>query len=229
MLWSFAGAKGGVGTSVIAAAVALELARATDVLIVDLAGDQGDLLGVAEESRPGVWDWLTAEDVDVDALDRLILDVADRICLLPGGAMTGRPPNPDRVAALAAAMERRDGAVVLDLGVMGADPMSPAALLMAASTNRSIVVRACYLALRRMQRLPVSQFDVVEVREGGRALSTIDIEAILGRPVAARVDLDPAVARVADAGLLQARMPRRLRRLAAELVRESASIERAAR
>lgn len=229
MLWSFAGAKGGVGTSVVAAAVALELARRTEVLIVDLAGDQGDLLGTVDADRAGVWDWLGAEDVEVGAIDRLLVDAADRIRLLPSGTMSASAPSKARVIALTEAMETREGAIVFDLGVMGSDPMAPAALLMTASTRRTVVVRACYLALRRLQRVAVAGFDVVEVREGGRALSTIDIETIVGRPLAARVDVDPGIARVADAGLLTARMPRRLRRMAAELARAAASTEKAAR
>ena len=217
-MWSFAGVKGGVGTSVIAAAVAVELAREAPVLIVDLAGDQGDLLGVADAGRPGVWDWVSTTEVEPDAIDRLAVDVADGLRLVPSGTAGATAAAPARVAAFAETIGGRDEEIVLDLGVIGPDPMTPPALLMTASTHRIVVVRACYMALRRLQEVAVAGYDVVEVREGGRALTTIDIEMIAGQPTAARVDVDPGIARVADAGLVRSRRSRRLRRLAIELV-----------
>ena len=48
---------------------------------------------------------------------------------------------------------------------------------------------------------------VVLVDEPGRALRARDIEASLGVPVVATVLLDPAIARAVDAGLLLARLP----------------------
>ena len=36
--------------------------------------------------------------------------------------------------------------------------------------------------------------DVVEIVEGGRALTTVDIEAVLGQPVTARLPFDPQIA-----------------------------------
>ena len=226
-MWTVAGAKGGVGTTVIAAAVALELARESEVLLVDLAGDHADLLGIADAGPAGVWNWLAAgDDVGADALDRVMVEVTERVRLLPPGSMIGRSVSIERVVRLADALADRDATAVVDLGVMGSDLSSPARQLMETAGRRILVVRPCYLALRRVQQLDVAGHDVVEVREGGRALSTIDIEAIIGKPVFARVDVDPGIARVADAGLLCARMPRRLRRLAGHLVAGAEAIER---
>ncbi|NNK91339.1 MAG: hypothetical protein HKO87_02810 [Acidimicrobiia bacterium] len=229
MLWTVAGAKGGVGTTVIAAALALECAREHEVLLVDLAGDQADLLGAANVAPTGVWDWLAAgDDVGPDALDRVTIDVAERVRLLPAGTSIGRSVRSERAVQLADMLAGAAAESIVDIGVAGTDPLALESLLMASAGRRILVVRACYLALRRAQRMAVGGHDIVEVHEGGRALSTIDIEGVLGRPVAARVDIDPAIARVADAGLLTSRTPRRLRRMARDLAAVGHSSARSA-
>ena len=53
---------------------------------------------------------------------------------------------------------------------------------------------------------------LVVVTEAGRALDAGDVAEVLGVPVVAEVAVDPAVARVVDAGLLLARPPRPLQR-----------------
>ena len=65
--------KGGVGTSVVAAALALRHAQAGHpTVLVDLAGDQPDLLGVAPSSSFGIGDWAErGDDVPVEALTAL--------------------------------------------------------------------------------------------------------------------------------------------------------------
>jgi hypothetical protein len=75
-----------------------------------------------------------------------------------------------------------------------------------------LVLRPCYLALRRAVAAPFRPSGVVLVREPGRALTRRDVEAVLGVPVRAEVDVDPAIARAVDAGLLTARLPRGLER-----------------
>ena len=60
MLVCFWSPKGGSGTSVIAAAAALVLARETDARVVDLAGDQPAVLGLAHDPVPGLLDWMRA-------------------------------------------------------------------------------------------------------------------------------------------------------------------------
>ena len=53
--------KGGVGTSVVAAALALRHAHAGHpTVLIDLAGDQPDLLDVAPPSSLGIGDWVAA-------------------------------------------------------------------------------------------------------------------------------------------------------------------------
>ena len=72
--------KGGVGTSVVAAALALRHAHAGHpTVLVDLAGDQPDLLGVAPSSSLGIGDWAAGgDDVPVEALTALEVEVGGR-------------------------------------------------------------------------------------------------------------------------------------------------------
>ena len=73
--------KGGVGTSVTAAATAIRLASDDrDTTLVDLTGDQPALLGMvasATPAEPGISDWVAAGDgVAADAIGRLLEPVA---------------------------------------------------------------------------------------------------------------------------------------------------------
>ena len=84
--------KGGVGTSVVAAATAIRLASGDhDTTLVDLAGDQPSLLGMIASmapSEPGIGDWVAAgEGVAADAIGRLLEDVAPGLRLLRQGTV----------------------------------------------------------------------------------------------------------------------------------------------
>ena len=59
---------------------------------------------------------------------------------------------------------------------------------------------------------PLRPTGVVLVDEPSRSLTRADVEAALGVPVVAVVQVDPAVARAVDAGLLASRLPRTLAR-----------------
>ncbi len=213
MLWAIAGAKGGVGTSTVATTIAFESARTEPTLLVDLAGDLADIVGVPPAER-GTFDWLaTEDDVGVEALDRLVVPVTERLELLPAGERDRVIAPPARVGALVNHLRARPGVVVVDIGLARRHPGEWRAAMVAGADRRTLVLRACYLALRRARDLPFEFEDIVEVSEPGRALTTIDIEGVLVRPVTVRVPLDPSVARAVDAGLLMHRPPRRLRRL----------------
>jgi hypothetical protein len=82
--------------------------------------------------------------------------------------------------------------------------------LTAGGVQSLLVIRPCFLALRRATQASCRPSGVILVREPGRALRTRDVEHALGVGVVAEVDVDPAVARAVDAGLLQARLPRPL-------------------
>ena len=206
-LWS---AKGGSGVTVVAAALAAVLARTSPsgALLVDLAGDLPAALGVAEPSGPGIADWLAAgPSVPADALDRLELSVTDRLSLIPLGA--DAPPDSPRGDVLAALLASDGRPVVVDCG---AAPHGARRAVAAAATQSLLVVRPCYLGLRRAVASPLRPSGVVLVEEAGRSVSRRDVEEALGVAVRAVVRLDPRVARAVDAGLLARRLPPSLER-----------------
>lgn len=204
--WS---SKGGSGTTVVAASLAVLLSRRSPegALLVDLAGDAPAALGLPEPFGPGLAGWLAAgAEVPANALGRLETIAAPGLALLPRGIGELRFERADALTALLACDARP---VVVDCG---SDP-SGAALAVAAGATRSVLVtRACFLSLRRALSAPLRPSEVVLLTEPGRSLSRLDVEDCIGAPVVAEVAVDPAVARAVDAGLLAARLPRGLAR-----------------
>jgi MinD-like ATPase involved in chromosome partitioning or flagellar assembly len=205
--WSI---KGGSGTTVVAAGLAVLLRRSQQqVVALDLAGDLPAALGVAEPPGPGVRDWLAAApDVGVDALLSLG-SVSDGVQVVPTGSGNASA-EPSRWASLAeglAGVAPGGVPVVVDCGGPPRPELSEA-------TSRSIVVvRSCYLALRRAVEVGEHLATAaVLVREPGRSISGREVERVLGVPVVAEVPYDPAIARAVDAGLLLARLPASLAR-----------------
>lgn len=206
--------KGGSGTTVVAGSLGLELAAfGWSVLLVDLAGDLPALLGV-ESGSEGLGDWLTTpEELPADSLRRLERPVTSEVSVLPLGAR--RPPRPERIELLSDLLAASDRAVVVDAGTVGEEPDPLVSTLVDRADVAVLVVRSCYLALRRCVAAKLRADEVVLVEEVGRALTPRDVEEVIGVPVRVRVPVDPAVARAVDAGLLPSRRPRSLRRLAA--------------
>lgn len=196
--------KGGSGTTVVAASLALLASRRGPeaTLLVDLAGDAPAVLGMAEPTGPGVGDWLDGLGTDPDALRAMEIDAAPSVRLLPMGA---RSLAGGANLAVLLALDTRT--VVVDAGVLGP---GPAFDVIAAATTSLLVLRPCYLALRRAALAPVRPSGIVLVTEAGRALGRKDVESVLGAPVVAEVLADPMVARAVDAGLLAGRLPRGL-------------------
>jgi hypothetical protein len=205
MCWA---AKGGSGTSVVAASLAL--ASPTAVLLVDLAGDSPAVLGIADSTGPGAHDWLRSE-ADSERLRALEVEAASGLSLLP----SGRPDasKGSRWSALAEhfAAEERD--VVIDAGTC-----DPPRELHNVAHRSWLVTRPCYLSLRAAVRQKSRATGVVLIEEPGRSLNATDVAVALGVPVVATILFDPAIARAVDAGLLAARVPsvlhRRLREAA---------------
>ena len=83
--------KGGVGTSVVAAATAIRFAeQGSDTALVDLMGDQPALLGLPRvesgEDEPGIGDWITAGKAAApDAIGRLQKEIGPHLRLLGKG------------------------------------------------------------------------------------------------------------------------------------------------
>ena len=201
--WS---AKGGSGTTVVAVALAALLGRAgPGALLVDLAGDAPAAAGLPDEPNgAGVLDWLAAPpEVDAGALRRLQVEVSPRVSLLRRGAApsSGAAGASRLIGALA-----EDGrAVVIDCGLVPDSPLGTA--VAAESTLSLLVVRPCYLALRRAAAAPVRPSAVVVIEEADRSLRPRDVEAILDAPVRAVVPWRGPIARAVDAGFLARRVP----------------------
>ncbi len=200
--------KGGSGTSVVTAALTLLLAARHErsALAVDLAGDLPSVFGVPESGRPGIAEWLgAAPDVGADRLERLAIDVTDRVGLLPAGSGP-LPTGTARWQALADHLSACGRDVIVDCGTL------PPPELARAADHSLLVVRACYLALRRAAMAACQPTGVVMIKEPGRALNSVDITRALGVDVIAEVPLDASIARAVDAGLLTSRLPLSLRR-----------------
>jgi len=208
--------KGGAGVSVVAAALAHRLAECEgQSLLVDLGGDQPDIVGVAAHHRAGVADWLAAGDgVPVDGLVRSEVPLAQGVSLLARGE--GPLHAGERAEVLLALLGRERRPVVVDCGVPlghGHDGAEQLAALVAAGASRSLLVlRPCLASLRRGLAAPVRPSGLVVVIEPGRVLDAGDAAEVLATPVVAEVPVDPAIARTVDAGLLLARPPKALQR-----------------
>lgn len=231
--------KGGSGTTVVAAALALVLAGGDGpsvrparpprrqwqegaggpTLLVDLAGDIPAALGVPEPSGPGLSDWLAAgPDVPDDALTRLEVEAAPNLRLLALGGSRA-VAGCHRGDACAAGCHRGDalvGALAADRRPVVADcgraERGPELAVAAGAALSLMVLRPCYLALRRALAAPIRPSGLVLIGTEGRSLGRRDVEEVLGVPVRAEVVLDDAVARAVDAGLLATRVPRALER-----------------
>ena len=206
--------KGGVGTTVVAATLALSLAERNPagVLAVDLDGDLPAVLGVEEDARPGARDWIAAShDVDDDAWRHLEVSAGENLDLLPAGTAAAAPGDEHRAARLLEALVMDHRTIVVDAGRVR-EPGGVASVFVREATSSLLVTRGCYVALRHAVNAPYRPSGVVLVAEAGRALDVEDVENVIGVPVVARVAWDPTVARAVDAGLLAARLPRRLER-----------------
>ena len=206
--------KGGSGTTVVAAALAVvQSRRAGSALLVDVAGDALAALGCeGNESGAGVRSWLCADPtVGTDALAALEVRVGPELSVLASGFGAPLPPLRERWELLAAHLTTERRPVVVDLGSSMFGETSGRSALLAVARVSLLVIRPCYLALRRAVQAP-RPTGIVLIREEGRALSVADVEAALGVSVVAEVAFHPAIARAVDAGLLNSRLPRSLER-----------------
>jgi len=216
-LWS---PKGGSGASVLAAACATALARRGGCRLADLAGDQPAILGLGADPETGIAEWLaTGPDAPADALDRLAVEVAPGLTLIPPGTPRALAPTAaaEAGAALAAAIRRRDVPCVIDAG--RAD--SPATRMTVEVADASVVVvRGCYLTLRRAVTSPLTPraAGIAFLDEPGRSLGAAEVRDVLERPVLVRVPVRSGIARAVDAGVVALRPPEPLLRAAVRLI-----------
>jgi hypothetical protein len=211
LCWSV---KGGSGTTVVAAALGLICARTGPTVLVDLGGDVAPALGVAPSGGPGVGEWLASPGAGAERLWQVAHECGDDLRLVHPGAMPMGAEFTDLAAErLASACADAPFLVVVDAG-----PIVPTTAMHHLALSSLLVVRPCYLALRRAVTHLGSTSHVVMVDEPGRCLSRVDVERALDARVVATVPWDPAVARAVDAGLLHARLPSTVARPLARLI-----------
>jgi hypothetical protein len=198
--WSI---KGGSGTTVVSAALALSLAQRNNapVRIVDLAGDIPSALGIAEPSSAGVSEWLVNETTE--PLHGLQLPVTARVSLVPRGnaQLAHHQISVEHCSRLATELDNLPQLTVVDAG-SGHIPQ-----LIHHATTSLLVIRPCYLALRKASQLTTKPHGIVLISEPGRSLGKKDVESVIGAPVVAELPLEPTIARSVDAGLLASRIP----------------------
>ena len=209
MIITVHGAKGGQGTTTVAAALALITARiGSRTLLVDTTGDLPALLATTDPTGPGLTDYLNPDRTDL-AASHVAQTVTENLDLITVG--TGPTPTFDTRAygLLTGGCDKYDVVII--------DTATHANAWNRLADRSILVTRPCYLALARAvhQDRPT---DVVVITEPGRALTTTDIEAALGITVTTVIPLDPAIARCIDAGLLNTRLPRTLERAARHLI-----------
>ncbi len=209
LCWS---AKGGSGTTVVAAALALLSARSRPTLLVDLGGDLPAALGLAEPRGPGVGDWLASPHATPDRLAALAVEVTADLHLVPAGSLGHAGPAAgagvlDDVQAERLAHACIDAA--LDV-VVDAGPHGRHRVLHACADRSLLVVRPCYLALRRALQSAAAPTGFVLVHDPARSYTSTDVHRIIGAPMLAEVPWDPAIARTVDAGCLVTRPPQAL-------------------
>ncbi len=224
--------KGGSGTTVVAACLALAAARrpTDDTLLVDLAGDLPAALGVDGSTGPGVHEWLaaTGEPEASEAtctlgapgtLAELAVPIDDGLALLCRGEPDGRPVSPRATEALIARLHADGRTVIVDAGTVASGDPNPWGTAFVQAADRSLLVtRACYLGLRHLARSDLRPDGAVLVAEPGRSLGAADVAAVAGAPVVAEIRCEPQLARLVDAGLLQQRIPKGIERALVDLV-----------
>lgn len=206
--WS---AKGGSGTTVVAAGLALDSARPSALLDVD--GDLPAVLGVPEPAGQGLSDWFDSGAPPAAILD-LAIDLDDTTRLIPRGPAR-IPRRAPRWGDLGRWLAASDIEFVADVG-LGDPPVAflpesePGSTPLTAKLVRAqglLITRPCYVALMRARLLDTRPDGVVVIDERGREISVRDIEISVGAPVVAKVPFDPAIARAVDRGLLAMALP----------------------
>jgi len=193
--------KGGSGTTVFSAALALALAdRHGKATIVDFGGDVPSVLGMAEPAGRGIRDWLSSPGRDTQEFGHLHLNATSRLRVVPAGSATSFSDE-----ALHDLVGVVDEHTVFDFGTL-----QPPESLRNSLRADWLVLRPCYLALRRAARLATRPNGVVVMREAGRALTARDIQSVVGAPVVGEITVSDGVARSVDAGLLATRLPKQL-------------------
>lgn len=195
----FMSSKGGNCTTVTATAFSLIAAsRGLPTILIDLCGDVPSVIGTPEPPSAGINDWLAEDSIlDAEALVKLGTPVSPGLVVVHRGArfVQGQP----RWSDLAAAITTLPMNIIVDAGI-GYLPDE----LRNAGAEVTMVVKQCYLSLRRATQLS-RPTNVVVIREEGRALTVKDVGHVIGSPIVAEIPYEASISRAVDAGLLMSR------------------------
>jgi hypothetical protein len=153
---------------------------------------------MAEPTTPGINDWLSESSTsDAQSLVTLGTPFDNDLVVVHRGSsfVEGQP----RWADLANAITTLPMNIVIDAGIT----FVPEELRRAVS-HVTMVVKPCYLSLRRASRMqrPTQLFVVCEE---SRALTVKDVGHVLGMPITSEIPYTPAISRAVDAGMLPSR------------------------
>ena len=205
--------KGGTGTSVVAASLAIVSSSSSPTLLVDLAGDQAAILGLPQPPI-GLSDW--ANGMTYREFDEIISLCHDNLYLAPTGTFDFETLNANAWDKLLRALSLKHSEgynIIVDLG--RAD--IPLALRKIVDTCY-LVTRPCYLALRRAVDLETAFSGVIVVNEPDRVLTSRDVESVLKLKCVAEIPYTSEISRRVDSGLLKSRLPMTLQSVLSQLI-----------
>ena len=205
--------KGGTGTSVVAASLAIVSSSSSPTLLVDLAGDQAAILGLPQPPI-GLSDW--ANGTTYREFDEIISLCHDNLYLAPTGTFDFETLNANAWNNLLRALSLKHSEghnIIVDLG--RAD--IPLALRKIVDTCY-LVTRPCYLALRRAVDLETAFSGVIVVNEPDRVLTSRDVESVLKLKCVAEIPYTSEISRRVDSGLLKSRLPMALQSVLSQLI-----------
>ncbi|MFZ4515603.1 MAG: hypothetical protein ACOYN3_04760 [Acidimicrobiia bacterium] len=198
--------KHGSGVSTIAAALAIAADR--PVRLVDLDEDQSAIFGMACDPIGGLHEELTASSGE--AVWSHAFHVAPHVMLLSRGARAIDALDNAALARHVRAWQVSDELHIVDAG--SADTGAAHACIDGADISL-VVLRPCYLALRRAVRHGrVAESDgLIVIEDPDRPLRAREVADVVQRPILGRVPVRAAIARAIDAGVFSTRFPAELR------------------
>jgi MinD superfamily P-loop ATPase len=205
--------KGGTGTSVVAASLAIVSSSSSPTLLVDLSGDQAAILGLPQPPI-GLSDW--ANGMTYREFDEIISLCHDNLYLAPTGTFDFETLNANAWDKLfrALSLKHSEGHnIIVDLGQADI----PLALRKIVDTCY-LVTRPCYLALRRAVDLETTFSGVIVVNEPDRVLTSRDVESVLKLKCVAEIPYTSEISRRVDSGLLKSRLPMALQSVLSQLI-----------
>ncbi len=205
--------KGGSGTSVVAASLAIVSSSSCPTLLVDLAGDQAAIMGLPEPPV-GLNDW--ANGMTHREFNEILITCKDNLQLAPSGSSAVEIFSTSAWANLARELMQRESNgfnIIIDFGRVEL----PLAFQKLACTHY-MVTRPCYLSLRRAVNTEQKFSGVIVVQEHGRVLTTSDVESVMKLKCVAEIPNSSDISRRVDSGLLKSRLPSPLQSALAPLV-----------